>query len=229
MKLFRDESGKLIIEMAIYFPFLLMTWLIFIMGALFLTQGVVLDRAVARAATEGAAWLSNNMRIHDQPDAFYGGNIGIRTNPYVNTVATAFNPFHPVSREDFIGKIESLVKEYASWSVTGGYAGDLEIDVQYNNYVVAGDLIVTAKQRIRMPIVLTPAPSAQGWHGIHFHTSSRARVIQHGSVINDVNFMLDGLRLVGLDVSKLRGFIGGVPENADGWLKQLTSPKEGSN
>jgi len=219
----KNESGMLMVEMTIYFPIIFLVWLMFIFTSLLVTQRVVLDRAVARAATQGASWLSNSIRPFDEYDPFVGGYTLIRTNPYVNTIAGFRNPFHPSNESDFKSEIETRVRNYARGLVSG-ISGEITIDIQYRNYFgIAGDLTVTAQQEMRLPINLRII-------GIQMdrftHTASAtARVINHGRALNNIHFAFDLVRHMSgnsLDIRALRDFVADAPENASDWIRDLT-------
>jgi len=188
---------------------------------------VVLDRAVARAATEGASWLSGDMRKFDVDDPFVGGTTPIRTNPYINTFVGVFNPFYPSDSDRFTAEIERRVRAYASVGIIGGLGGPLTVDIQYNHYLIAGDLVVNAHQRMAHIFdlrIIGIQPSA-----LEHHASATARVFNHGSMLNTVSFIFDGAREISggrLDISNVRGFLRDAPGNVDTWLEQLTSGED---
>ncbi|MCL2016328.1 MAG: pilus assembly protein [Defluviitaleaceae bacterium] len=190
-KLKRDENGFALVEMAIYFPLILLAFLGFIFGSMFLTQRVLLDRAVARATTEAAAWLSGDImrfgRFSDTPDTPNFGQqqaVSIRTNPYVGL----FNRFYPMDVDSFDTRIQELVLEYARLAV----GGNIQVDVEHNWYFMVSDIHVTATQTLVLPINLNMIDV--DWQGIQLRSSSTARVFRTGQVVNNINFGFDAIR-----------------------------------
>jgi hypothetical protein len=122
----------------------------------------------------------------------------------------------------FPAELKKRMERYVSWGIANAFGGSITLDVEYKNYVVAGDLTVTAHQRLSMPFNITLFGNS--YNSFDFYASSTARVFNQGSLINDVNFIFDGVReLFGLDINNVNAFIGGLPGKADDWLTSLTS------
>ncbi|MCL1999410.1 MAG: pilus assembly protein [Turicibacter sp.] len=220
-RLKNDESGVAVLETTIYFPLVLLAFFGFIMASLFFTQRVVLDRAVARATTEAAAWLSGDImrfgRFTNTPGDVFGqrSTVSIRTNPYVGL----FNRFDPMDRGSFDNRIRQRVQDYAGWSVIGSFGSDIQVDVSHSWYFIASDLHVTATQSLNFPINLSMF--GLDWHdtGIQLRSSSSARIFRTGQVVDNINFAFDATRRLfseftgnqNVHPSALQGFMGNLP------------------
>ena len=205
--LFREESGTVMLEFVIYFPFLFAIFMAFLISGMLITQRSVLDRAVAQAANEAGAFLSSDMLMVGQTCSFSGEIVTIRANPYARMVGELFNEriFHPFAGEtQFNNRVRELVREYAEWGLVRGWAdGDLNVQVMHQNHIVARDLTVTANQHVRFPLL----PRVLGWN---FEASASVRVFRPYMLMNDVQLALDIARLTGiLDVRDVRNFVGG--------------------
>jgi len=224
----RDESGMLLLEFTIYFPILLLTWFFFIIASLAITQRVVLDRAVSLAATEGAAWMSNDIHSFRANDFILGGPVQIRTNPYTNTFASLTNPFTPATPDQFRTAMENRVRTYAGWSLASTRAVGLMtlyVNVHYDSNLVGGDLIVTARQRVNIPIDFSLLGFNRRY--MEFNASARARVFNHGQLINNVNFIFDALRHIGVgDISGIQARVSGFPQAANTWATEAMKSGE---
>lgn len=222
MKDFKNNnSGMILLEFILYFPIVLIAFFAFILSSLMITQRVVLDRAVALTTASAANWMSTSLYRIGQPHPFLGTTTPatIRTNPYRGTI----NHFYPSTRAEVEERIKELVNHGANLGITGGLAGEVEIYVRYRNYLVAGDLTVTATQKIRFPINLSLI-GITNTH-IELNSSSSARIFRPLVNINDLHAVFDITRYFtrgAVDISGVSDFIGGIPTAVDNWFDTLT-------
>ena len=192
-----NESGVLMLEMAIYFPLIMIAFLMFVIASILVTQQVVLDRAVATAASEGAALIGSSMDlIGNDP---IGGEIGnVRAPDFLDIfrLDPSFNPLG--SRGDFEAAVANRASYLAGQGIANNWVVDLDAQANFSGYWFAGDLTVEATQRVRFPI--------QGF-GTEFwdlESSATVRVFQPYTLLNRVHFMFDAVRwFTGTDVSNL--------------------------
>ncbi|MCL2356941.1 MAG: hypothetical protein FWC70_07275 [Defluviitaleaceae bacterium] len=199
------------LEFAFYFPGLFLTFLVFIISGLIITQRAVLDRSVALATTEAAAWLSSDMLPVEQINPFTNQPFQIRTNPYADLRRLyGQGVYLPLTQDAFNNRVEQLVRENARWSILGGWASDdIQVHVDpLRNYFFAVDLTVTATQQIRFPFV-------SRFTDFEIQSTSTARVFRPYRLLNDVHFIVDAARIAGFDVGRTRDFMDSVL----GWLR----------
>ena len=204
MKTFRtDQRGALMVEFSIYFPLVMLAFLIFIVSSLIITQRAVVDRAVVNATTHAADWLSGSMPIIGT-DPFSGQAVSIRHNPYVEFLAGVFNAdrrnFYPFANAAaFSQAVEEHVLATIRQGITGGFAGDVTVSVDYNDFLIAGDLTVTATQRMSFPL-----GAFLGLDEWAFTATSTARVFYPHFTINTLGFGFDVIRrLTGFEVENM--------------------------
>lgn len=210
-----NNSGIMMVEMAIYFPIIMLSILLFIIISLLITQRVVLDRAVSRAATDAAVFLSGHTHNFEVEDPLWGEPILINTNPYRTVFADAFTPFSPFgSQADFENAVINRAEEYAGWSVLGGFGASPYFHVEYRNHFFSSYITVTATQQINFPLNLSLL--GIDWDSFTFRTSASARALNNNSIINDITFGFDALRrITGLDISKLHNAVADLPSTID--------------
>lgn len=217
-----NKRGMLLIEFIIYFPIVFVAFFGFLMTSLMITQRVVLDRAVANATAGAANWMSTSLHQVGQPDAFMGSSdpVAISTNPFR---WFTFNHFYPLNRAAIENRIEELVVQQASLGITGGLAGEVQVEVIYNNFAVAGDLIVNATQRINFPVNLSLIGINARY--IELRSSASARVFRPVVVFNDVHGIFDMIRYFtrgAVDITSIADFVGNIPNVIDNWFVSLT-------
>ena len=216
-----DNKGMVLLEFILYFPIVVVAFFGFIISSLMITQRVVLDRAVAVTTASAANWMSTSLHRIGQPDPFKetSSPVTIRTNPYRGII----DHFYPSSRNVIEERIKELVVNGANLGITGGLAGNVEVTIDYRNYFLAGDLIVTASQKVSFPINLSLIGINATY--IRLESSSSARVFRPLSNINDIHFLFDFVRYISrgnLDINTASAFIGGLPNKLDDWFKSLT-------
>jgi len=217
-----DSSGMLLVESAIYLPIVLLALFAFMLATQLITQRVVLDRAVAQVTAEAAAFLSTSQRKYDVDDVFYGSAIRINTNPYHALIDNLFNAFHPFENDAaFEARVEELINNQISWTLLGSRGSELDINIEYTrHFFISGELMISARQSANFPLNLRLI--GMDWDVFNFTAYSRARTGSKGNIINDVTFGFDVLRHVtGLDVGKLSGFVGDLPNRANNLLKSV--------
>ena len=189
------ESGAIILEFTIYFPFLFLAFLMFIFASLIVTQRVVLDRAVNQATLEAATFLSGANRIGECP--FSGYDLTIRSNPYANLLDGRWHPLD--NRNAFYDVISDRVEQLAGIGVVGGLAGDVDVTPTWAGFLVGGDLTVNATQGIHFPIAFF---GTEEWT---FESTATVRVFNPHSLMNDAQFVFDVARLAGFDLNNIFG------------------------
>lgn len=221
MRLLRDESGIVVVEAAFWLPILILAYFSFIVLSLYVTQRVVLDRAVERTCLEASAWLSD---IHktDTPGEFSGTVDSFSVDPYRNLVGGLINEYHPMSKSAFDARIKEKVKQNAGWSLVGGRKGVSPIDVswEYKYYLIFGELTVSAKQKFIMPISFWFADAPDSWT---FYSEAKSMVFDTDSLINDVDFVLEVVKKASggvLDIDKVRDFVGNLPDKLNDSLSK---------
>lgn len=213
----REESGIIIVEAAIWFPMLLLAYLAFIVVSLYITQRIVLDRAVSQACLEATDWLSDTLKKYDEVSDFSGTKSSIRVNPYWNTIVEVTNPYSPMNESSFKDKVKERVNKYAKWSFIGRRKGvdQLNVDVRYDFHWVYGELVVNANQTVKLPLNLSLLGINSKWNKWEFRSTAKGMVFHTASLMNDVDFIFDAVRVFSgnkVDIKKARDFIGSLPD-----------------
>ena len=205
----KNQRGVVLLEFAIYFPIAIFLFAGFISTAFVLTQRVVLDRAVARATQEGAMWLSTTMHYSTTGDPFAGGQtIGIRSNPYLRFGRV----YGPTDEVQFKSEMERRVRAYANQGLFSRNT-NIQVNVDYRNFVVAGDLKVSVSADVAIPIV----PAFTNWQ---ITSSASARVMRPASLMNDVGFIFDAVRHVaGWDINRLSNVVANTTDSVNNLLR----------
>ncbi|MCL1935756.1 MAG: hypothetical protein FWF57_05210 [Defluviitaleaceae bacterium] len=227
----QEQKGILVVEMAIYFPIIILIWLMFLVSSLIITQRVVLDGAVARATIQGASWLNNSSRIFDEIDPFVGDYTYINTNPYVNFISGLGNPFYPATEASFKAEVENRVRQYARVGIVGGLGGVIDIEINYIKNFIVGDLLtVNATQSLRMPINLSFIGITS--NVFEHRASSTARILNQGANLSNLHLGFDLIRHYSgdrLDIRNLRTTIRDFPSKIPEYLLKLVGQSPNQN
>jgi len=216
----KDNRGMLLIEFTIYFPIVIVTFFAFLLVALMITQRVVLDRAVSSTTQSASNWISTSMHRVGSQDLFMGGEVSFgRGHSFFNRAA---NPFFPRDRAEVLDRIAYLVERNARLGIVGGLAGNVEVYVDYSNFFVAGNLTVSARQRVNFPINLSLIGINARY--LEFHSSSNATVFRPMVTINQVYAIFDNARHFtrgGLDISRASNFFNNAPSRLNSIMSQI--------
>jgi len=206
----RNESGLAVVENAFYLPIVIIAYFGFIVVALYITQRVVLDSAVSRAALEATAYLTDEPKI-GQTHSFSGSKEKFYIDPYRNLISHGFTAnYGSLGKTNFENKVRDKVREYAAFSFVVGRAGvrDIKVTTKYKNYAFFGELTVDAEQSFVLPIDLSLFGVG---NLLTFNSTAKTMVFKPASLINDVDLIFDFLRFFGADVRKVSNFVSGLP------------------
>jgi hypothetical protein len=201
----KNESGMTVVEAAIYLPIVVLAFLAFIVVSFYVTQRVVLDSAVSRVCVEAAAFLTDEPKI-DTASPFTGVTENVYGNPY-NTKSKV--DYRSLKNESgFKKKIEEKVKKYAGFSLIEGRTGvsGVKVTSEFKNHVFFGELIINAEQEFKFPINFSLLGIPEGFK---FKSTAKSMIVNADAFINDIEFVFDALRWMGIDAKNtIRGFSG---------------------
>jgi hypothetical protein len=204
----------MIVEAAIFLPIIILAYFGFIVTALYVTQRVVLDSAVSRASLEASAYLTDEPKI-GQKNSFSEQTEKFYVDPYRRLVKSFKTTYGTMSKTEFEQAVKKKVEKYSKLSLIGGRSGvgSLKVNVEYKYYFFFGELNIDAQQSFRLPINMAAFGVGELFT---FKSSAKTMVFKPASLINDVDFIFDFLRRVGLDIRKVSNFISGLPEKLKG-------------
>jgi hypothetical protein len=213
----KNESGIVIVEAAIYMPLLMLAFFAFIMVSLYVTQRVVLDSAVSKVCVEASAFLSDEPK-HTVANSFSGRHEKIYANPYRSFFTSDYRSYG--NRTNFNNAIQEKVRQEAALSFIAGRrgVGQINVKTEYKDHFFFGELIIYAEQTIIFPINVArfglPA-------GLTFRTSAKSMVLKAERIVNDIDFIFDGLRYFGIfEIGKVKDGLEDMPGNANEWVNK---------
>jgi Flp pilus assembly protein TadG len=206
----RDTRGdSVVVEATILFPIIIMIFAALVMLAMYLPQRVILQEAAQVAAVTIANERSDTWIAFDGNADFIGrGNQPAQRNVYVRAFQNAF----PNAGVDEV-RAQSIVNNFTATSILSA-PGRVHTELNYRNYLVYQEVIVTVTQTIPMPVNLMFI----GFPREVTITQQAVAVILDGDeFVRSIDIATDVIKWID---NKL-----GVSESLDGALKMINDPR----
>ena len=196
-KLGTNDKGMAVVEAAIVFPIFIMVFFALFLLSVYLPSRTMLQRATQYAATALATERSDTWLYYDEGGSGYAWIANKSDVP--NVYMAMVNSYGSGNKEADRAKAQAIVESVES---TGFFnpPGILTVEYDVVNYIVYKEIIVTATRSIKMPVNLTFVGFPES---IDFTVTSVAVVLNGDEFIRSVDFVVDLLAIVNVDVSVL--------------------------
>ncbi|MBO5143913.1 MAG: hypothetical protein J6C19_00055 [Lachnospiraceae bacterium] len=205
----KNERGDVVVEATIMLPIAILCVIFLLYTSIFIFQKAILQSALETSVVYFKNTLTDNYVSQNETVTYTAGEGSVAAQGNSYQVTGPLNPYNKFTITDKKLSWQEFEKYFYSIANNLLYKDDINLKIDYSNYILFKEIRVTAEQDIKFPIDL----SIIGIDGdVHLSAAARVAVVDHDELIRNADYAIDILEdtKVGEAAGKIASKIGEV-------------------
>ncbi len=184
----KNEQGDVVVEATVILPIAILCVIFLLYTSIFICQKALLQSALETSVVYFKNTLTDNYVSQNEAVAYTAGEDSVVAQGNSYSATQPLNPYakyvvgkKKLSQSEFETYFNSIAKNLL-------YKENLELKIDYSNYILFKEIKVTAEQQLKFPIDL----SVIGIDGdVDLSAAVRVAVVDHDELIRNTDYAID--------------------------------------